>query len=69
MYDIYIVNDEQPLQEDGGVEDERDVVGLAPSGKSVGIIGTENASRNIPNTVCGLVGTFLMGGFLNPPNT
>ena len=40
LYDIYIVNDEQPLQEDDGVEDERDVVGLAPSGKSVvGIIG------------------------------
>ena len=27
LYDIYIVNDEQPLQEDDGVEDERDVVG------------------------------------------
>jgi len=39
LYDIYIVNDEQPLQEDDGVVDERDVVGLAPSGKSVGIIG------------------------------
>jgi hypothetical protein len=26
LYDKYIVNDEQPLQEDDGVEDERDVV-------------------------------------------
>ena len=29
LYDKYIVNDEQPLQEDDGVEDERDVVGSA----------------------------------------
>ena len=27
LYDIYIVNDAQPLQDDDGVEDERDVLG------------------------------------------
>ena len=33
LYDKYIVNDEQPLQEDDGVEDERDVVGSAADGE------------------------------------
>ena len=32
LYDKYIVNDEQPLQEDDGVEDDRDVVGSAADG-------------------------------------
>ena len=32
LYDKYIVNDEQPLQEDDGVEDERNVVGSAADG-------------------------------------